>query len=294
MRIPPCADKNYLTELDKGDTDKGQFVSRLWEAMLYSRFNEADWSVSGGGNGPDFRIDMDASKGNVLVEAVAAQLGDADKNGMTREWQDRKRGEIFNNIYNDMIPRLTSVLKTKKDNHLKHIESHPEDKDTPFVIAVHDGMLGSAHGHHPCTNLLLIVHAVLPVGTPAVIENAETGEEIVGPHLQSRNAIPKRNGGTAPTGCFLDDDYKCVSAVIYCWGLYEVNDKDGAEDLRQPPYVVVHNPEAKNPLPQPWLPGATEYAAAEAADGTIEIKRLEQLQPASAAAIAASSAFASA
>lgn len=266
-----CADENYLTELAKGDTDKGQFVSRVWEAMLYSRFMAAGWSISGGGAGPDFRLEKDGQK--ILVEAVAAQPGDPEKGGLPTEWQERReRGGYLGKFqYDNMIPRMTSVLKTKKDNHLKHIKNSFADKDTPFVIAIHDGLLGSAHGHHPCTDLPLIVHAVLPAGTPAVIEDVDTGEEIVGRHLQRRPGIAKRNGGTAPTDCFLDDNYAAVSAAIYCWGIPE--ESDGT--FRQPSYVVVLNPKAKNPLPQPWLPGVIEYRATEeASSGGLKIERL--------------------
>lgn len=255
-----CADKNYLDELGKAACDKGAFVSRIWEALLYQRFKSDGWVVSGGGEGPDFRLEKGSLK--ILVQAVAPQPGDPCRSGMSLAWQNRKSGERFTNVYDEMLTRLTGALKQKKNDHLKHIEKSCADAGVPFVIAVNDIRLRSGHGHYPITGLPLILHAVLPVGTPAMIENVETGEVIDGPRLQWRLEIPRRNGLSVPTDVFCSKDYDCVSAVIYCWSVDSPKWSIRSicdPNLRHPPCVVAHNPRAKNPLPLGWLPGAIEY-----------------------------------
>jgi len=62
-----AADSNYLDALNAND--EGQFWSRIWEAMLHARFEKLGWKVSGGGAGPDFKVETKA--GTVLVEATA-------------------------------------------------------------------------------------------------------------------------------------------------------------------------------------------------------------------------------
>lgn len=241
-----CADTNYLTELGKGGADRAQFISRVWEAVLYARFVEDGWNVSGRGAGPDFTLKKDQL--TVLVEAVAAQPGDPEKSGMPAEWQDRS-SKFFVNIYDEMIPRLTSALKTKTDNYQKYLQQNPDHRTMPFVIAINDVRLRSAHGLFPPTGLPLIVHAVLPVGGYATVEDVATGQEIVPWCLTWREQVPKRNGQLVPTDSFLDPNYACVSAVIYCWTL----------EARENGIIVVHNPKATKPLPQGLLPGAIEY-----------------------------------
>lgn len=266
-----CADPNYLKELGKGGADMAQFISRVWEAVLYARFVKDRWNVSGRGARPDFTLKKDQL--TVLVEAVAAQPGDPQRSGMPAEWQGRS-SKFFVNIYDEMIPRLTSALKTKTDNYQKYLQQNPDHKNpdrstTPFVIAINDVRLRSAHGLYPPTSLPLIVHAVLPVGGYGMIEDVATGQEIVPWRLQWRAQVPKRNGKPVPTDIFLDQAYGCVSAVIYCWTL----------EARENGIVVVHNPRATNPLPRGLFPGVIEYVVKIESSNDAESFVIERVSP---------------
>src|SRR3546814_8730246 len=80
------------------------------------------------------------------------------------------------------------------------------------------------------------------------------------------------NGEPIPTDSFLNEEYSCVSALLGCSGLY-VADADGEKFFGQPPYYIVHNPMAKNPLPKSWLPNYIEFVVAMNEPGNLNIDR---------------------
>jgi len=256
-----CRDNHYLDELQSGDLEK--MAARIWEAMLYARFHELDWTISGEGEGPDFLLND-----KVYVEAVTAQPGDPEKGGLPKEWLEKVEAEACEVPFEGMLLRWTSALKTKRDKHLKDIERGRADPNLPFVIAVNSCRLGC--DTHGIGGVPLAAMAVLPFGNPTAQYDVKTGDAIVGWHLAWQDAILKYNGEPIPTDSFLNEEYGCVSALIGCSGFY-VDETDRSKFCGQPPYFVVHNPKANNPLPQPWLSGAIEYSVTEAPPGKLDL-----------------------
>lgn len=257
-------DDHYLEEFQSGDLAK--LAARIWEAMLYVRFHELGWTISGAGKGPDFLL-----CDKVYVEAVTAQPGDPDNGALPKEWQDGVEGQACAVPFAEMLLRWTSVLKTKRDKHLKDIEAGSIDPGLPFVIAVNSCRLGG--DTHGVGDVPLAVRAVLPFGNPTAQIDVKTGDTIGGWHLAWQDAILKHNGAAIPTDSFLNEEYSGVSALIGCSGFY-VDEADEAKFCGQPTYFIVHNPKAKNPLPQPWLCGAIEYVVAELSPGSLELNCL--------------------
>src|SRR3546814_20782987 len=103
----------------------------MWEAILYARFHVVGLTASNMWKVPDFVLNE-----NVYVEAVTAQPGNPDNGGLPKEWQEQAEGSACIVPIEAMLLRWTSVLKTKKDQHLKDIESGRADPNLPFVIAV--------------------------------------------------------------------------------------------------------------------------------------------------------------
>jgi hypothetical protein len=66
-----------------------------------------------------------------------------------------------------MLLRWTSVLKAKRDKHLKDVEGGRADPDLPFVIAVNSCRLGG--DTHGVGGVPLAVMAVLPFGNPTAL-----------------------------------------------------------------------------------------------------------------------------
>lgn len=256
-----CRDDHYLEELQSGDLSK--VAARMWEALLYVRFHGVGWAASNAGKGPDFLLN-----GNVYVEAVTAQPGNPDNGGLPKEWQEQAEGSACIVPIEAMLLRWTSVLKTKKDKHLKDIEGGRVDPNLPFVIAVNSCRLGG--DTHGVGGVPLAAMAVLPFGNPTAHIDVQTGEAIGGWRLAWQDAILKHNGESIPTDSFLHEEYSCVSALLGCSGFY-VADADREKFCGQPPYYIVHNPMAKNPLPKPWLPNSIEFVVAKNEPGNLEL-----------------------
>lgn len=245
-----CCDGHFFDEFRSGDL--GKLASRVWEAMLYVRFQDLGWHMVSKDKGPDFLIDN-----RTYVEAVAAQPGDADKGGLPQEWQDGGVNASGLVPTDQMLLRWTSVIKAKRDAYLKYLKQEIVDPKLPFVIAVNACRLGG--DTHGVGGVPLAAMAVLPFGNPAAHIDVLTGETVGGWQLAWQDAVLKANGEQIPTDSFLQEEYRCVSAIVGCSGFY-VFSEHRDKFCGQPPYYVIHNPLAYDPLPQPWLPGAIEYA----------------------------------
>ncbi|MBC7767425.1 MAG: hypothetical protein H7124_01420 [Phycisphaerales bacterium] len=258
-----AADKNYLTELGSGV--EGQFWSRAWEAMLYWRFNEQGWSVSGPGAGPDLLIKT--ADRDVLVEASLPA-----PDGLPPEWLKFEPNVVKSMPHEAMLLRWTSKLRDKRKKHLEDIEKGHADAKTPFVIAINSKRLGYFPEENGISQWPFAVEATFPIGPWAVPIDPETKE--MGKAYQSlRFSIAKKPGVDIPTDNFLDPDYACVSALIGCAACY-AEEAVCAKFGGQPPYFIVHNPLATNPLPVGWLPNAIEYAATREGDDEFTLSRL--------------------
>src|SRR3546814_4420696 len=99
----------------------------MWEAILYARFHVVGLTASNMWKVPDFVLNE-----NVYVEAVTAQPGNPDNGGLPKEWQEQAEGSACIVPIEAMLLRWTSVLKTKKDKHLKDIESGRADPNLPL------------------------------------------------------------------------------------------------------------------------------------------------------------------
>lgn len=245
-----CCDSHFFDEFRRGDL--GKLASRIWEAMLYVRFQGLGWHVVSKDTGPDFLIDD-----RIYVEAVAAQPGDADKDGLPQEWQSGGVNAAGMVPTDQVLLRWTSVIKAKRDAYLKYLKQEIVDPKVPFVIAVNACRLGG--DTHGVGGVPLAAMAVLPFGSPQAQIDVLTGETVGCWQLAWQDAVLKANGGQIPTDSFLQEEYRCISAIVGCSGFYAFPDNRN-KFCGQPPYYVIHNPLANNPLPQPWLPGAIEYA----------------------------------
>jgi type I restriction enzyme S subunit len=208
-----CCDRHFLDEFESGD--RAKVAARIWEAMLYSRFRDLGWAISGSGIGPDFLLND-----SIYVEAVAAHPGDPAKSGLPREWQERTNGKAFRVPIDEMLLRWTTALKEKKDKHAADTANSDgrADSTKPFVIAVNACLLGP--DTHGIGGVPLAVMAVLPFGNPTARIDVKTGELKGEWHLAWQDAVLKQNGIPIPTDNFLNEDYGGVSALIGCSNYY--------------------------------------------------------------------------
>jgi hypothetical protein len=263
--VSACCDNHYLKEFLNGNL--GTVASRIWEALLFARFQNMGWAVASSDAGPDFLLND-----QIYVEAVAAQPGDADKAGLPAEWQNKKSGETLLVPQNEILLRWLSVISVKRKKHLNDINKGHADPNKPFVIAVNSCRLNE--DTHGIGGVPLAAMAVLPFGDPSVRIDIASGEVIDAPRLQWRDQIIKPNGEPIRTDSFLNEDYANVSAVIGCSGFY-VGGADREKFAGQPPYFIIHNPLARHPLPKPWLTQSIEYIVIQHDDGRVELSEIK-------------------
>lgn len=262
--ISDAADQNYLDALAAGD--EGQFWSRVWEAMLHSRFDGLGWQVSGKGTGPDFEVQ--SSAGPVLVEATVPS-----PEGIPDDWLTYQQGVMPNFPHEEMLLRWTSSLADKRKKHVNDVAKNAASADTPFVIAINSRRLGHFSQEDGISGWPFAVEATFPIGPMAVKVDTETSE--LGEAFQStRFSIPKSSGVEIETSNFLNPDYACVSALIGCAKWY-ADDATHAKHGGQPRYLVVHNPIASKPLPSNWLPNSVEYIATKTSEEEYTLTRSE-------------------
>lgn len=257
-----AADKNYLDALTAGD--EGQFWSRVWEAMLHSRFNGLGWNVSGKGAGPDFEVQSAA--GPVLVEATVPS-----PEGIPAHWLTAPATGTF--PHEEILLRWTSSLAAKRKKHIEDIAKDAASAELPFVIAINSRRLGYYSSENGITQWPFAVEATFPVGPMAVKVDPKTSE--MGEAFQShRFTVPKKSGVQIQTDNFLNPDYACVSALVGCAKWY-ADDATHAKHGGQPRYLVVHNPLAAKPLPSNWLPNSLEYIATKISEEEYTLTRSE-------------------
>jgi type I restriction enzyme S subunit len=256
------ADKEYIVELTKGDDT---FYSRAWEAVLFRVLVERGFNVTGLPNGgPDFCVNMDGGC-DVYIEATTPA-----PDGLPEAWLSSETNFVGSMPHTDMLLKWTGKLRDKTLNHHEHAEKGHVKRDAPFVVAINACRL-SRYGDDQGISLYpFAVETVFPIGPMAVKFDPQTLE--AGDAYQSwREAIVKeRSGVSIPTDNFINPDYSHVSALIGCsriWG-----EQNRAATL--PQLVLVHNPNADNPLPERWLPGVVEYKAMVHSEDEIEIVRI--------------------
>ncbi len=257
-----AADKNYLDALATGD--EGQFWSRVWEAMLHSRFSGLGWAVSGKGVGPDFEVVTPA--GPVLVEATVPS-----PDGLPEHWLKPPATGDF--PHEEILLRWTSKLADKRKKHLADVAKKTASGDVPFVLAINSRRLGYYSNENGISGWPFAVESTFPIGPVAAKVDPETGE-LGDPYQSHRFSVAKKSGAGVSTANFLDPDYACVSALIGCSQFYAdaaTHSKHGG----QPRYLVVHNPLAAKPLPSKWLPNSIEYIATKTSDEEYTLMRSE-------------------
>lgn len=260
-----AADHNYIDELASGD--EGQFWSRVWEAMLYWRFHQLGWKVSGAGAGPDFHVET--PEGLVLVEATVPS-----PDGIPADYLTFQPGVVKAFPHEQILLRWTSKLADKRNKHVEDIAKGRASTETPFVIAINSCRLSYMPEENGISQWPFAVEATFPIGPIAVPVDPQTGA--FGKAYQSlRFSVAKKPGVDIPTGNFLDPEYACVSALIGCAACF-ADDTTLAKFAGQPPFFVVHNPLATNSLPLNWLPNSVEFAATQDGPDDFTLSRLTE------------------
>ncbi len=219
------ADSNFLSDLKK------HFHQRTWEMYFGCVvLNLGIKLLSHKDNGPDLSFEYNSKK--VWIECVACEKGDgADKVPMMNY------GVVESVPSDQMILRITSVLREKRSKYEKYLNEGIVKKDNPFIIAINGGVFGRPDGYIP-----LILRSLFAVGYPTISMSADgkqTKHSIsIIPHIE------KKNMSKVSTTFFLEKENDCISSVIYDNNLVINHSDILGKDIK-----IVHNAIARNHLP---------------------------------------------
>lgn len=210
-----------------------QFQQMFWEMYLGVKLKHHYPGVKHPDSGPDFMIRGPTS---VYVEATVAARG----TGSDSVPELHKRDDSDDTVpFRECILRITNALDTKEK-----ANSSPKYGDTnPYVVAI----------NFPFPEPWLC-------GTPPLAAMAAlgfTGAVIEWPsgrqRVDTRPELSKSNGTPVDTDGFWSSTYEHISALV----LASVNIFSSAYGA--PAVELLHNPNARNPLPKDWLPWGYEY-----------------------------------
>jgi type I restriction enzyme S subunit len=155
-----------------------------------------------------------------------------------------------------MLLRWTSALRGKKAQLKKRLERNVVGRDDIYVVAINSYMLSWFPVEDVgITGLPFAVEAVFPIGPFTIsFERTKDGPRAGAAEHAFRSSIVKpATDAPVPTDNFFDREYNGISALIGCSRNHML---DG-----DPYLIVVHNPLARNRLPDGLLGAKVEYVA---------------------------------
>ena len=228
---------------------QSDFHAAFWELYLTAALLDLNLPVvrwrdrRPGASGPDIQLAL--PQGVAWIEACIAGAGHGDD-----AVEEATLGAVREVPDDPITLRLLNSVSKKKKQYVGWLDASLVLPTEPFIIAVNGTRIPSALLE---TTVPRIVRALLGVGHQALDLNPED-RRVVGEHHEHRTSVTKKNGATVPTDQFLRTESSSVSAVLYAWGdVWNRPDPIGAE------FVIVHNPNAQNPLTHGTIPRGAEY-----------------------------------
>lgn len=247
---PYNGDSHFLSDAKK------HFHARTWEMVLACTLLDAHLTLEcPPPDGPDIKVA--GGEHPVWIEATIAELGDGENSAARIEYCNgcgeepcACRVRRFNVQPDKTILRYTNALAKKKDHLDKFRDRNTVAPSDPYVIAI-NGALQDDHSAGDFDPAIL--KAVYPLGEAFVTFRPYSDTPPEEGHFR-RDSITNPRGSEVSTCAFLEPAYEGVSAILYsqarAWQLHRsVPDH----------MIVIHNSQAKNPLPDGYFPFGREF-----------------------------------
>ncbi len=231
----PYADSNFPNEFKK------QFNQRSWELYVGATLLNRGYSLGEHKDaGPDFKILYDNR--SVWIEAIAVEKGDGQDKVPNIEY-----GKAMDVPEKEMLLRLTAGLREKYQKYLTYLENGFVSQNDPFVIAIDRSPL-----EHMDAQIPLILKCLFAIGHQILFLKREKPQpKTEGSTWSAREKVNKISGSEVDMLMFRDTSFEGISAVAYC----AQNILNSPRDPKRmgDNFVIVHNPFAKNPLPDKFF-----------------------------------------
>lgn len=219
------ADRHFLSQI------KIDFHERSWEMYIGCLLKKIFPNISSGNSGPDFVINQGGDN-EIYIEAVACKHGDSADKVPELIPATRIEDISVHDVPEDaMLLRLVSSISYKAEKYKSFIQ----EKNKPYIIAVNKGVL-----RHPDPGIPLIFKCLFGLGYQVI---KKVSGELVDGGWNTRDFIIKSNGEQISMKFFEDKNNDFVSGIIYSpRDILNSPDEIGAD------CILVHNPNAKNPI----------------------------------------------
>jgi len=241
------ADSHFLEEF------KRQFTQRAWELYLgVTLLNNGFKLGKQKDDGPDFEILNQEGKPSVWIEAIAVKKGTGND-----RVPDLSYGTVSSIPTDEMVLRIAAGLDTKYKKYCSDLKNGFIKQNEPYIIALDRSEL-----EHVDALLPNILKALFGIGTLALRVRVE-GKRVKRPKSSwtSQFEIIKHSGSSVPMLFFENPEHAGISAVIYTRD-HVINSPRGPKQMGQN-FTIVHNPYAKNPLPDSFFPFGDIHRAEE-------------------------------
>lgn len=237
----PYADSSFPNEFKK------QFSQRAWELHLGSTLLNRGYTLGNHSNtGPDFKIPYEDK--NIWIEAIAVEKGDGQDRVPNIEF-----GKAIDVPEKEMLLRLTAGLKEKYQKYLSYLKDNIVGQNDPFVIAIDRSPL-----EHLDPQIPLILKCLFAIGYQVLfLKKEKTQTKTEGSTWSAREKVNKISGNEVEMLMFRNSSFEGISAIIYCAQniLISLRDPNRMGDN----FIIVHNPFAKNPLPDSFFKFGEEW-----------------------------------
>jgi type I restriction enzyme S subunit len=245
-KFSPYGDRDFIKKFQI------EFFQKFWEMDLACTLIDSGHNLSeadSGDEGPDVCL-LSENGIKMWIEAICPQRGNT-KDGVSKPIT----GHPMSIDSKRIILRLTSAINAKHEQHLKNIEKGICTSNEPYIIAINGCQLTPGPGLDDLTPR--IVKALFEGGNDMV--SFDTGSESLEQKwCENRSHIEKANKENISLGYFMQQKYSNISAVIYSDSCYASRPSEAGGD-----YILVHNPFARNPLPEGVFKFGLEYIASK-------------------------------
>jgi len=236
----PFADKDFPQKI------RLNFHNHFWEMFLACALQYLGYDLERKTKsaGPDIQIKWGGS--SIWVEATAPSSGEGP-DGIAPLTDDQ---EGFRVPEEQIILRYAGAIREKHEKYLYYREKSIIADTEPYVIAINRGKIRCVYGCYG--EALYVAQAVLPIGPLTLwVKNWERPEESLSGYSY-RPQIQKRSGSGVPTDSFLRGEFEGISGVLS--SRVSIGTHPAEAGMNQD-FVFVHNPLARNKIPEGWLRG---------------------------------------
>ena len=238
----PYADSHFTEDF------KRQFAQRSWELYFGATLLNHGFKLgSNRGTGPDFDVRNENDERLSWVEAISIEQGNGNDRVPDMIW-----GVVQNVPEEEMMLRITNALDKKFKKYQAELKKDII-KNEPYVLAINRSNIGFLDPVIPLILKVLfgIGHLTLKLSVNGVKqENPES-------FWSGRPSVAKKSGENIPMLFFVDQAHAGISAIIYSVNSI-LNSPHTANEMGEN-FVIVHNPLARNPLPDGFFPFGDEY-----------------------------------